>query len=81
MSLTPTVCKLIESIVERKLMLQMETNNLFSVHQHGFIGGHSCVTQLLEVIELWTKALDNGESIDVIYLEFRKASIQSRLNV
>lgn len=72
-SLTPTVCKLMESIIKRKLMLHMESNNLFSVHQHGFRGGHSCVTQLLEVIELWTKALDNGENIDVIYLDFRKA--------
>ena len=47
-------------------MLPMESNNLFSVHQHGFRGGHSCVPQLLEVIELWSKALDNGEGIDCL---------------
>ena len=54
-------------------MNHMESNKLFSLHQHGFRGGHSCVTQLLEIIELWTKSIDDRENIDVIYLDFRKA--------
>ena len=72
-SLTSTVCKIMETIVKRKVMDHMETKNLFSVHQHGFRSGHSCITQLLEVIEIWTKAIDNKENIDVVYLDFRKA--------
>ena len=31
------------------------------------------VVLLLNVIDSWTKALDNGESIDVVYLDFMKA--------
>ena len=48
-------------------------NNLFSCSQHGFLAGRSCTTQLLEFLEDVTTALDNGEDVDVIYLDFCKA--------
>ena len=51
----------------------MENNDLFTNHQHGFIKTKSCVTQLLESIETWTEFLDQGYSVDVIYLAFQKA--------
>lgn len=51
----------------------MTVNNLFSKVQHGFIKGRSCTTQLLEFMEDISEALDNGEEIDVIYLDFCKA--------
>ena len=35
--------------------------------------GRSCLTYLLETLEAWTKALDNGYGIDAIYLGYRKA--------
>ena len=50
-SLTCVVCKIMESIVRDKLMLHMESNNLFSKDQFGFRSGYSCVTQLLHVLE------------------------------
>ena len=51
----------------------MNNNDFFSKHQHGFRSGLSSVTQLLEVIDDWTKMLDERKSIDVIYFDFRKA--------
>ena len=51
-------------------MLHMESNNLFSKDQIGFRSGYSCVTQLLHVLEEWSKALDSYDQIDVIYLDF-----------
>ena len=51
----------------------MMRNKLFSTQQFGFIKGRSTVLQLLNVIDSWTKALDRGESIDVVYLDFMKA--------
>ena len=33
--------------------------------------GKSCVTQLLYDMELWTKSLDLGNPVDVIYFDFR----------
>ena len=41
--------------------------------QHDFISGRSCVTQLLEYLEDLTEALDQGEYVDIIYLDFSKA--------
>ena len=51
----------------------MTENNLFTTYQHGFIDGKSCTTQLLEYMEDITQALDNGNGMDIIYLDFEKA--------
>ena len=32
-----------------------------------------CITQLLEVIENITKSFDDGDDVDIVYLDFRKA--------
>ena len=62
-----------ESIVKDHLMSHLLANNLLSDHQFGFIPGRSCTTQLLYVLDHFTKHLDKGEPIDVIYLDFQKA--------
>ena len=54
-------------------MSHLLANNLLSDHQFGFIPGRSCTTQLLYVLDHFTKHLDKGEPIDVIYLDFQKA--------
>jgi hypothetical protein len=51
----------------------MEENGFFTKHQHGFRKGHSCATQLIEVMEQWTEDVDKKNSIDVKYLDFQKA--------
>ena len=51
----------------------MESLELYSDCQHGFRSGRSCVSQLLEVIEDFTKFIDNEIPFDVIYLDFKKA--------
>ena len=45
----------------------------FSNKQFGFISGRSTVLQLLYVIENWTKAIDEGFSTDVVYMDYQKA--------
>ena len=73
-SLTSVVCKLLESLLRDALMSHMISNNLISTYQHGFVQGRSCTTQLLAVLESWTKILDEeGGCIDSIYLDFQKA--------
>ena len=41
--------------------------------QHGFIRGRSCATQLVLTHHHWTKALDDGLQVDVVFLDFAKA--------
>ena len=54
-------------------MHYMKTNKLFSRKQYGFIRGRSTTLQLLKVMEEWTQAPDLGNSIDIIYMDFKKA--------
>jgi len=72
-SLTSTVCKLLESIIRDQLMGYFRDNNLFCRDQHGFLPGHFCVGQLLTVMGDWTRSIDSREEADVIFLDFKKA--------
>ena len=59
-----------ESIPKDRIVQSGSGINKF---QHGFIKGKSCLTNLLETFEAWTKALDDGYDADVVYLDYRKA--------
>ena len=51
-SLTSVVCKILESIIKDHVMLRINNNNLLTVHQHGFVPGPSCGTQLIACIDI-----------------------------
>ena len=72
-SLTSIACKLMESVVRDGMVAHLKTNNLLAKEQHGFVRGRSCVTQLLESLESWTKILDDHGCLDVVYFDFMKA--------
>ena len=72
-SLTSQVCKILEAIVRAHILEHLERNNILSENQHGFRERRSCLTNLLEMMEYWTEILDEGDGIDVAYLDFRKA--------
>jgi endonuclease/exonuclease/phosphatase family metal-dependent hydrolase len=72
-SLTCIACKILESFVRDAVVAHFIDNNLYSSCQHGFRNKRSCISQLLEVMEDFTKLWDNHEAFDVIYLDFRKA--------
>ena len=53
-----------------KLLLEQSTENeLYSKCQHGFRKKRSCITQLIEVHDKLTELIDNGKSIDIVYLD------------
>ena len=72
-SLTSIICKVMETLIRDHIVEHMKINNLFSNKQYGFISGRSTSLQLLTVLDIWTEALEQGLSIDVIYMDFRKA--------
>ena len=51
----------------------LESTGFYNHCQHGFVKGRSTLTNLLETLESWTRILDEGYGIDVIYLDYRKA--------
>ena len=55
-------------------MNYLTSNNLISNKQYGFINGRSTSLQLLNLLDKWTKHLDNNrEGVDIIYTDFEKA--------
>ena len=67
------ICKIMESIIKDNLVQYLEENNLITNSQHGFRQKRSCLTNLLEYVEKLTKAIDSGQDLDMIYLDFSKA--------
>jgi hypothetical protein len=55
------------------LIDHIDKNKLFSDKQYGFIKGRSTTLQLLEVLDKWTEAIDDGLEVDCIYTDFMKA--------
>lgn len=72
-SLTCILCKVLEALIRETIVKHMKENKLYAECQHGFHNNMLCVTQLLEVMEDFTREIDKGENIDVLYLDFRKA--------
>jgi hypothetical protein len=70
-SLTSIACKMLEGIIRSALLDHMKAT--FTDCQHGFMSGRSCTTQLLDTVDIWTRLLDEGNAVDVIFLDFAKA--------
>lgn len=62
-------------------MEQFKINNIFNDNQYGFIKERSTTLQLLSVLDMWTKDLEDSGQIDVIYTDFEKAfdKVQTRI--
>ncbi len=72
-SLTSICGKLMEGHIKREITQHLDTNKLLVSTQHGFMSGKSCTTNLLEFMEMATRAADEGLSLDVVFLDFAKA--------
>ncbi|CAM4667170.1 unnamed protein product [Lepidochelys kempii] len=72
-SLTSVVCKVLEKILKKKVVKDIEVNGKWNKIQHGFTKGRSCQTNLISFFEKVTDFLDKGNAVDLTYLDFRKA--------
>ena len=65
--------KTCERVVSEKIIDHLLRNNLLCKHQHGFRAGHSCLTQLLNHINIVILNFSNNKDTDCIYLDYAKA--------
>ena len=72
-SLTSVLCKVMEGLLKDVLMKHLLQNQLLNASQHGFMQRKSCLTNLVEYLDVLTKLVDEGHSVDVVYLDFSKA--------
>ena len=72
-SLTSHVIKIFERVFRKNLVSYLESNNLICDNQHGFRKGRSCLSQLLIHMDDILTSIQDGDSVDCIYLDFSKA--------
>ena len=72
-SLTSICCKILEHVIYSETMKHLETHKILSKFQHGYRSGCSTETQLLKVIDLLAKGLENKTQTDIISLDFSRA--------
>jgi hypothetical protein len=72
-SLTFLVVKAMESIIYDQVVRFLLDCDLIPLQQHGFLPGKSIQSNLLACLADWTREVDNGNSVDVLYLDFSKA--------
>ena len=72
-SLTSVVCKLIETLIRDHMVEFLVKHKLINTSQYGFLKATSCLTNLLRFLEEITKWVDDGSTVDVVYLDFQKA--------
>ena len=72
-SLTSIICKTMESIIRDHIMEYLMSNNLISKHQYGFLPKRSTTQQLLKIMDDWSEKLEKDQTIEAVYLDFKKA--------
>ena len=72
-----SLCSSVSKIAERCFLAEISSflynHNVIPPTQYGFVPKSSVVSQLIETIDDWTKALDNGYLVDIVYFDFAKA--------
>ena len=72
-SLTSICGKMMEAIIKDDVVSHLDKHKLIKPSQHGFMRGRSCTSNLLSFLETITAAVDDGEAVDIIFLDFAKA--------
>ena len=70
-SLTCILCKVYEKIVRSHILAHVAPKIV--PNQHGFTSGKSCLSNLLEFIDVANELIAAGECVDIFYMDFQKA--------
>ena len=69
--LTCIISKIYEKIIKFSIIHFID-NKIYK-HQHGFIKGKSCLTNLLETMDCIIEIIDQSDPVDIFYFDFKKA--------
>jgi len=72
-SLTSIPGKVMEQFILDIISKQVEEKKVIRSSQHGFTKGKSCLTNLIALCDSVTSWVDEGRTVDVVYLDFSKA--------
>ena len=72
-SILPVLSKVLEKHVHESFYDYLHAFQLLHKTQSGFRSQHSCETALVNMIDSWLNAIDNGKMIGVVLVDFKKA--------
>ena len=72
-TLTSILCKVLEKIILKPIVIHLRDNLLYNERQHGFRAKRSTLSQLLCHIDELLDNMEKGYNVDVVYLDFAKA--------
>ncbi len=72
-SSTPVLCKIFDKLLKNALLLFLTETRSLSPSQHGFLPRRSCLFNPILQEERATRLLDEGHTMDLVYLDFSKA--------
>jgi len=72
-TITSVLCRTLETVVKVSITEHLDRQVQVNDKQHGFRAKRSCLTNLLLNLEEITSLIDDGNSVDQIYLDFQKA--------
>ena len=70
-SLTCILCKVYEKLIRKHLLIYV--SGIINAKQHGFVPGKSCLSNLLEAIDVVNDFLSEENCADVLYFNLAKA--------
>ncbi|CAM5074168.1 unnamed protein product [Eretmochelys imbricata] len=62
-----------EQVLKESIRKHLEERKVIRNSQHGFTKGKSCLTNLIDFYDEITCSVDEGEAVDVLFLDFSKA--------
>ena len=72
-SLTATLCKVMEKMVANRLQWYLEKNAIFTKNQSGFRKYKSTIDQILKLQDTILKKLKNKEQVLAVFIDFERA--------
>jgi len=71
-SLTSVPGSVTEQIILSAITWHVQDNQVIRLSQQGFMKGRYCLTNLISFYDKVTRLVDEGKSVDVVYLDFSK---------
>ena len=78
-AMLPAFAKIFEQIIYQPIVNHVKS--IISTKQHGFVPQKSTVTNLAIITDFIANTLDEGKQVDVIYIDFEKASDRVNHNI
>ncbi|XP_045463813.1 uncharacterized protein LOC123673371 [Harmonia axyridis] len=72
-SILPTISKILEEILKRRLLEFLDRSRVLDQNQHGFRSGKSTMTALVALMENIVEAVDEGRLVEVLTCDLSKA--------